>query len=51
MSEQTTWGDIENLGYDDQECNSCGRLRVEKYSDGARICEKCGWDQVGNYEV
>lgn len=33
------------LGYSDKECINCGRLRVEKYSDGIEICEKCNFDQ------
>lgn len=33
------------LGYSDKECINCGRLRVEKYSDGTEICEKCNFDQ------
>lgn len=35
----------ENLGYIDKECINCGRLRVEKYSSGNEICEKCGFEQ------
>ena len=35
----------EYLGYSDKECINCGRLRVEKYSDGTEICEKCNFDQ------
>jgi len=33
------------LGYSDKECINCGRERVEKYSDGTEICEKCNFDQ------
>ena len=33
------------LGYSDKECINCGRLRVERYSDGTEICEKCNFDQ------
>lgn len=32
-------------GYDCEECKNCGRQRVEMYSNGSRICEKCGYDQ------
>lgn len=35
----------ENLGYTDKECINCGRLRVEKYSSGNEVCEKCGFEQ------
>lgn len=35
----------EYLGYSDKECINCGRERVEKYSDGTEICEKCNFDQ------
>lgn len=38
-----TLGD--NLGYIDKECINCGRLRVEKYSSGNEVCEKCGFEQ------
>ena len=34
-----------NLGYTDKECINCGRLRVEEYSSGNEICEKCGFEQ------
>lgn len=34
-----------NLGYIDKECINCGRLRVEKYSSGNEVCEKCGFEQ------
>ena len=33
----------EYLGYDSEPCPNCGRVRVEKYSGGKRICEKCAW--------
>lgn len=33
------------LGYTGKECINCGRNRVEKYSTGVEICEKCGTDQ------
>lgn len=33
------------LGYISSTCCNCKRLRVEKYSSGAEICEKCGVDQ------
>lgn len=33
----------ENLGYTIDECPNCGRMRVERYSCGKRICEKCYW--------
>lgn len=38
------------LGYVSKECNNCGRVRVEEYSDGSLICEKCYWDQIDNYK-
>lgn len=31
------------LGYIDKPCPNCGRLRVEFWSCGKKICEKCGW--------
>lgn len=34
-----------NLGYIDKKCINCGRYRVEKYSSGKEICEKCGFEQ------
>lgn len=32
--------------YDGSECRNCGRVRVLKYDNGRRICEKCNWDQA-----
>lgn len=31
----------ECLGYADFECPNCGRMRVESWSCGKHICEKC----------
>jgi transcription initiation factor TFIIIB Brf1 subunit/transcription initiation factor TFIIB len=31
------------LGYVSEHCPNCGRVRVEKYSGGKHICEKCSW--------
>ena len=31
------------LGYTGEQCPNCGRFRVEKWSCGKRICEKCLW--------
>lgn len=31
------------LGYDSESCPNCGRVRVERYSSGKHICEKCNW--------
>src|SRR5690606_22846337 len=43
--------EVESLGYDGTKCVTCGFNQVEKYSDGARICEHCGWNQIdGDYE-
>ena len=33
----------ECLGYIGEPCPNCGRLRVERWSCGKDICEKCGW--------
>lgn len=33
------------LGYTGKSCINCGRNRVERYSTGIEICEKCGVDQ------
>ena len=30
-------------GYTGDECENCGRVRVEHYSEGVDICEKCRW--------
>lgn len=41
------------LGYTDYECPNCGRMRVESWSCGKHICEKCHWcieDQAYYYE-
>ena len=31
------------LGYVSEPCPNCGRVRVEAYSGGKHICEKCNW--------
>lgn len=31
------------LGYVSEPCPNCGRVRIERYSGGKRICEKCHW--------
>lgn len=37
-------------GYIDEDCSSCGRHRVEHYSKGFDICEKCRWcKQLNRY--
>lgn len=33
----------ECMGYVSESCPNCGRYRVEKYSGGKHICEKCNW--------
>ena len=33
----------ECLGYVSEPCPNCGRVRVEKYSGGKHICQKCSW--------
>lgn len=33
----------ELIGYTGEPCPNCGRTRVEKWSCGKRICEKCHW--------
>lgn len=37
------------IGYSKVPCKNCGRLRVECWSDGTAICEKCLWIQSGAY--
>lgn len=32
-----------NVGYIDLECPNCGRFRVEHWSGGKDVCEKCHW--------
>ena len=31
------------IGYTGEECPNCGRARVEAWTCGKRICEKCHW--------
>ena len=31
------------LGYTGERCPNCRRVRVEEWSCGKRICEKCHW--------
>lgn len=33
----------ELIGYTDEHCPNCGRLRVEAWTCGKHICEKCHW--------
>ena len=35
----------EYLGYIGEPCCNCGRYRVQKFSSGALVCEKCCTDQ------
>lgn len=30
-------------GYTGEPCENCGRVRVEHYSKGFDVCEKCRW--------
>lgn len=42
------FGDCE--GYISEKCEYCGRVRVEHYSNGVDICEKCRWcKQLQNF--
>lgn len=31
------------LGYDNEPCPNCGRLRLENYENSKQVCEKCLW--------
>jgi uncharacterized OB-fold protein len=33
------------IGYSGEKCTNCGRVRVEAWEDGSKICEKCNWNQ------
>ena len=33
------------IGYIGEECINCKRVRVEKWENGEKICEKCGINQ------
>lgn len=33
----------EYQGYTGEECAKCGRVRVERFSNGYEVCEKCRW--------
>lgn len=40
------------IGYTDENCKNCGRLRVERWENGDEVCEKCGWDQnIEQYDI
>jgi ribosomal protein L37AE/L43A len=32
------------IEYTGEDCPKCGRMRVELWSNGERICEKCNWN-------
>lgn len=36
----------ECLGYTEEECINCGRLRVELFENGDEVCEKCKFNQL-----
>lgn len=38
----------EIIKYLSEPCINCGRIRVELYTSGSKICEKCGFDQEKN---
>jgi len=38
----------ELIGYTEDACNNCGRMRVELYENGDRVCERCNWNQNKN---
>lgn len=45
QAEKDFWDKMgKNEGYIDKVCPKCGRWRVEKWSCGKEICEKCHWD-------
>lgn len=35
----------ENIEYLDKPCINCGRYRVELWTSGNEICDKCGFEQ------
>jgi ribosomal protein L37AE/L43A len=40
----------ECFGYSNEPCPECGRYRLENYSYGMQVCEKCHWcPQEGRY--
>ena len=36
------------LGYINDPCPKCGRMRVESWSSGKLVCEKCHWSILDN---
>ena len=38
----------ELIGYTGESCPKCGRVRVEEYTDGTKVCEKCQWNLTIN---
>jgi len=36
----------ECLGYSSEKCNNCGRVRIETWENGDKICEKCNFNQT-----
>ena len=44
LEEKEFWNSLgKNEGYIDRDCPKCGRHRVEHWSKGKSICEKCYW--------
>ena len=39
------------LGYCGEPCPECGRFRLEEYTNGKHVCEKCGWCPENNNYV
>ena len=40
------------IGYINEKCSNCGRVRVELFENGDKVCEKCNWNQdKKEYEI
>jgi hypothetical protein len=42
---------VKLIGYTGDECKNCGRVRVELWENGDKVCEKCNWNQQWEVKV
>lgn len=43
LENELSWKDARSIMYVSKECPKCGRVRVEHYTNGKHVCEKCHW--------
>ncbi len=43
LKNDLSWVGARSVMYVSKECPNCGRVRVEHYTNGKHVCEKCHW--------